>query len=187
MKRIFTGIKIVPNNNFISIVDEIKLELRMENIRWVNYDNYHMTLKFFGDTDEARIEQICSLYENIAPDYSSFTYRISDIGTFDRNRVPKILWFDTLDNEPIYKLADGIETALVKLGYNREKRPFKAHLTVGGIRYINDKKHFREVIEKYKNVFIQEVFTDRFILYQSTLKPGGPTYTELKSWNLKKT
>ena len=184
MKRIFTGVRIEAQDKLIETIDEIKLELRKENIRWVNTHNYHITLKFFGNTDEKRIEEICQIFDKIAGDYKSFTIKVANTGVFIRKELPKILWLDTFENEPLYKMADGIEDSLFELGYNRELRPFKAHLTIGGIRFLRDKKHFFEVIEKYKDEYLQHETIDRFILFESVLKPGGPIYTELKSWKL---
>jgi 2'-5' RNA ligase len=150
----------------------------------VNAHNYHITLKFFGNTESERISQIEKVFDEIQPRHNAFTMKVANTGTFSRKGMPKILWFDTLENEPLYRLAEDIENSIVKLGYNREDRPFKAHLTVGGIRYIKDKKHFNEVVERFKNEFIQDVLIDRFILFESVLKPGGPIYTEIRSWKL---
>jgi RNA 2',3'-cyclic 3'-phosphodiesterase len=184
MKRIFAGVKIEPNEEFLNMVDEIKLELRHENIRWVKQNNYHLTLKFFGDTEEKRIVEIENLFDKISTNYHCFKIKVANAGVFVRDRMPKILWFDTFENEALYKLVEGIEENLISLGFNREKRPFKAHLTIGGIRYLKDKQYFYKVIEKYRNEIIQEVEINRYILFESVLKPGGPIYTELKSWKL---
>ncbi len=184
MKRVFVGVKIEAQEKLIRIVDEIKLELRKENIRWVNTNNYHITLKFFGDTDDKRIEEICQIFDKIAGNYKSFNLKLANTGMFIRNGIPKILWIDSYENEPLYNLYNGIEESLFELGYNREKHPFKAHLTIGGVRILRDKKYFIEVIERYKNEYLQDAFIDRFILFESALKPGGPVYTAIKSWKL---
>lgn len=179
MKRIFAGIKLEPDNKFIELIDDIKLELRHENIRWVNTENYHITLKFFGNTDEEKIKKIESVFNNICTKYTPFNITVANTGTFERKGLPKILWFDTNQNEQLYKLVNEIEDGLVPLGYSKEKRPFKAHLTIGGIRNIKDKSVFNAVIEKYNNEYVQDVMVNRFILYESILKPGGPIYNEL--------
>jgi RNA 2',3'-cyclic 3'-phosphodiesterase len=184
MRRIFVGVKIDAQEKLIQTVDEIKLELKKENIRWVNTHNYHITLKFFGNTEEKRIDEICQLFDKIAGNYQSFNIKVANTGVFVRKGIPKILWLDTFENELLYKLYDGIEESIFKLGYNRENRPFKAHLTIGGIKFLKDKKQFFEVMEKYNNSFFQDAKIDRFILFESIMKPGGPKYTELKSWKL---
>ena len=184
MKRIFAGVKIEPDDNFIRIIDEISLELRRENIRWVNKNNYHITLKFFGDTEDSRITQIINIFNKIKNRQKTFNIKISEAGIFSRDGTPKILWFDTSENEPLYSLYKDIQDELITLGYSKEKRPFKTHLTVGSIKYIKDKKHLNDIIEHYKKTFIQEVKIENFILFQSTLKPGGPIYSEIENFKL---
>ena len=52
MKRLFVALKINPDQNFLEVYDKLKSSLRHEKIKWVEMQNLHLTLKFFGDTDD---------------------------------------------------------------------------------------------------------------------------------------
>ena len=60
-KRIFLAIKIHPEPELPELVDLLRDELADERIKWVDDDQFHITLKFFGDTPESKIEQISQL------------------------------------------------------------------------------------------------------------------------------
>ena len=55
MKRLFAAIKIHPSARFISVLNAISASLSHERIKWVEPENMHLTLKFFGETAENKI------------------------------------------------------------------------------------------------------------------------------------
>ena len=58
MKRLFAAIKVTPDENFLKIYYGLMKGLHFAKINWVKPENMHLTLKFFGETPEEKIELI---------------------------------------------------------------------------------------------------------------------------------
>ena len=82
MKRLFAAIKIHPSAEYIKLFNDISSSLRHERIKWVEPDNIHLTLKFFGETDETKIPAIIQAIEKSVALSKPFTLKIAHTGIF---------------------------------------------------------------------------------------------------------
>jgi len=71
-----------------------------------------------------------------------------------------------------------------QVGYLRDHGKFKPHLTLGRIKFISDLFVFHEILNDFNKDQLQVLKVDKLILYESILKPQGPEYISLKSFNL---
>ncbi len=186
MKRIFAAIKIQPTEVFHNTYYQLKSKLKNEKIKWVELENIHITLKFFGETDESKIEGITELLTEIAQNHSPFTLELKDVGIFGSSYNPRVIWFGIEKSEQLTYLANDVLDQVGSLGFVRDRQNFVPHLTIGRIKFIDDKKRFQEVISRFKSIEIQEQKVDQFYLIESILRPQGPEYTILESFNLPK-
>jgi 2'-5' RNA ligase len=146
----------------------------------------HLTLKFFGETPEERIDDICEVMKAVADKYSSFSVLIDKTGIFGSSYNPRVIWLGIGQNEMLIKLAEELFVKLDENGFERDRQNFVPHLTLARIKEIQNKKHFQAVIDKVKNNTIQEETIGKLSLYESILKPSGAVYVELKSFMLGK-
>ena len=79
MKRLFTAIKITPDQQFLDHLHVIQSQLSHEKIRWVEEHNIHITLKFFGATEEAKIPLITQILQDIASGTNGFSFSLKKI------------------------------------------------------------------------------------------------------------
>jgi 2'-5' RNA ligase len=176
MKRLFAAIKIHPSQQFLSIYDQLIRDFRHDNIKFVERENIHITLKFFGETDEQKIPAICKIFMNVVAKNSSFILKINRTGIFGSSYQPKVIWFGIDENPLLQKLFWNIAEELQNIGYETDRQNFVPHLTIGRIRYITDKKLFQQTLEKYKTACLQDTFVNSFTLYESILRREGPLY-----------
>jgi 2'-5' RNA ligase len=80
-------------------------------------------------------------------------------------------------------LAALIETSCEQIGYPRERRPYRAHLTLARIDG-RAPAGLREYVEANQQRPLGTLHVDRVVLYQSELAPGGSRYTPLATWLL---
>ncbi len=73
MKRLFAAVKIHPSPEFLKTYNSLKTGLKFSRITWVNPENIHITLKFFGETEEKRIPDISRVLKEVAARHNSFT------------------------------------------------------------------------------------------------------------------
>lgn len=184
MKRIFAAIKINPVDQFVQVYEDIKSSCSNDKIKWVELYNIHITLKFFGETEESRIEGIKELLTEVSKKYFSFSLKIKDVGIFGSSYNPKVIWFGIDRSEKLIDLANDVLDQVESLGFERGRQNFVPHITVGRIKNLDDKKRFQEVIQKYKSIEIQEQKVNEFYLIESILTPKGPEYNILKSFPL---
>ncbi len=184
MKRLFAAIKIHPSERYISLFNEITTSLSHERIKWVEPENMHLTLKFFGETDEKQIPLINQVMESAVRQTSPLTLIISDTGIFGSRYDPKVVWFGIGKHIELENLVNKIFAGLEKYGWKADRQNFVPHLTIGRIKQLKDKQLFQQIISKYNTVEIQEENVTEIILYESILRREGPVYVKLFSFKL---
>jgi RNA 2',3'-cyclic 3'-phosphodiesterase len=184
MKRLFAAIKIHPSARYISLFNEITSSLRHERIKWIEPENIHLTLKFFGETDEKKIPGIKQAIEAAVKSSNTFSLKIANTGIFGSRYDPKIIWFGIEIQNELDNLAKNIFTELEKCGYETNRQNFVPHLTIGRIKELKDKSLFQQIIGKFNTVEIQEEKVTEIILYESILRRKGPLYVEVFSAKL---
>jgi 2'-5' RNA ligase len=103
---------------------------------------------------------------------------------FPNQNYIKVAWMGVENAEPLKEIAENIDTKLKNLGFEKEKRPFSAHLTIARIKSAKNKEKLMQLINKYQNTEFQKIKIDKIILKKSTLTPKGPIYTNLKEITL---
>jgi len=154
-------------------------------IRWVRPESIHLTLKFLGNIEATETENVGRAVCEAAGTVPPMSLQAKGIGVFPGIRRPRVVWVGiTGQLETLGRLQKKLDENLAGIGFPKEKRPFKGHLTLGRIQKKIDPKAFIEALHRLGN-FETETFTaDRVVLYKSELKASGAVYTELMSARL---
>ena len=105
------------------------------NIRWVNPENIHLTLKFLGDIPIEKCSEIESAIKLVTKAFEPLALSVKGIGVFPSIKNARVLWTGLSGEiEILVNLQQNLEAQLVNLGLKKENRPFKAHLTLGRIK-----------------------------------------------------
>jgi 2'-5' RNA ligase len=150
------------------------------NIKWVRPESIHLTLKFLGNIDSATVGQIESVLRDTVKPYVPFSIQAKGLGVFPGVKRPRVIWIGiTGQIDQLIGLQRNLDKDLSAIGFSRDKRPFKGHLTLGRAKGSIDANRMRSVLTMY-NEFEAEPFTvGPLILYKSDLHPTGAVYTEL--------
>ena len=149
-------------------------------IRWVRTEGIHLTLKFLGDIDKGAIDGIRSAMEESVKGVSPFTLQGKGLGVFPDFRRPRVVWIGLDgDTKALTTVQGQLETHLDTLGFPKEKRRFKGHLTLGRAKGRLDKDKLRKELEKLDAFETDPFLVESLNLYQSTLRPQGAIYTKL--------
>jgi RNA 2',3'-cyclic 3'-phosphodiesterase len=122
MLRLFVGIGFPP---------ALKLQLSLlrsgvPGAKWVDPGNFHLTLRFIGETDEAVAADIDDALVRLRG--RRFTLQLAGTGVFgDR---PRSLWVGVERTPELVALRDKIEQALIRAGLPPEPRKFAPHVTL---------------------------------------------------------
>jgi 2'-5' RNA ligase len=155
-------------------------------VSWVKPENIHLTLKFLGDIRPEDVDRIGDAMTGAAEGESSMSLKAGGIGVFPGVRQPRVLWIGLKgETGRLIAFQKKLETGLVPLGFERESRLFKAHLTLARVKGEIDARQLVEIIEKFGSLDSEVFQTREMILYKSDLKPSGAVYTRLKTLNVK--
>jgi 2'-5' RNA ligase len=149
-------------------------------VRWVRVENIHLTMKFLGDIEEIEIESIESVLRDSVKMQTPLTLSAKGVGVFPGIRRPRVLWVGIHDHETgLAGLQKSIENQLHRIGYSKEGRPFKGHLTVGRAKGYVDERKLKEALDSFLAFESSPFSVNEFFMFRSVLKPDGPEYTKL--------
>ena len=149
-------------------------------IRWVRPENIHLTLKFLGDIQAADTENVARAVSETATGYPPISLAVKGIGVFPGIKKPRVLWLGISKQlDLLTALQKTLDEKLEAMGFPKEKRPFRGHLTLGRIKSKIDPKTLHDVLKEFTQFESERFFADRIILYKSDLKPKGAVYTKL--------
>lgn len=183
MARLFIGIKLP--RSYQDRVHPFTQDLGKgidTKVNWTRPNNWHLTLKFLGDTEESRIPAITDALAAI--DRPSFTMQAGGGGAFPHAKHPSIIWLDLLQgSQQCQDLAATINDALDALGIAREKKRFRPHLTLGRIKRPG-RDDWQGVLDAVGKETWPEFTVDRFTLWESELAPTGAVHTVVEEFFL---
>jgi 2'-5' RNA ligase len=152
----------------------------------VRPENIHLTLKFLGNINPADIENIGGVMSDAAHEFTPFTLKIGGLGFFPGIKRPRIVWVGLGgESQILFNLQRNLEDRLAALGFPKEKRGFKAHLTLGRIRDAVHQSIAGQALERFSEPGDQQFTADRIILFRSELNPSGAKYSKLKETGLR--
>lgn len=171
----------------------VKIPSSLEGVNIVQPKNYHITVKFLGEVSESLIPEIKSLLNKIATHSTPFELVVSAPGVFPDEKNPRVVWIGTNSSIELRSLAKKVEEELEKIGFEREKRDFKSHITLARVKNTRNGKYFYEkVVRNYqlaiKNIGIDylKFRVDSVVLMKSTLTGAGSIYDIVESFSLLK-
>jgi len=145
---------------------------------WVARDNVHVTLKFLGSVETARLGDVERALATAVADHGAFDLDVRGLGAFPSNTRPRVLWAGVgAGAADVTTLAARTDETLAALGFPREARPFAAHVTLGRVREPRVDPGFGQALsaaEAFGCVRIGQVS-----LMRSQLSPRGARYTVL--------
>ena len=182
MKRLFCAVKVHPNAEILEAILYLQGKLTDERIKWVNPDNMHLTLKFFGDTPDKMEPEIIKAFQHAANTMNGFSFELAGFGYFGSRRSPRVLWIGIKQPEGLQILYKEVNKHLKPLGYTPDKPQFVPHLTVARIKELKNINVFHTLIAKHQNDHFGKQYIESFELYHSILRPRGPEYHVVKTF-----
>lgn len=159
------------------------------DVKWVAPVNIHLTLKFLGEIDEKKLDEVSKIIDDIAKNKTTFAIRITSLGAFPKINYPRVIWvgIDKGDMET-KEIANDLEEAIAKIGIPKEDRPFSSHITIGRLRSPQNRERLVKELNKLVDDFGKqnlEFSVTKITFFKSTLTPKGPIYDILKEAHLK--
>ncbi len=105
-----------------------------EGVRWVAARSWHITMRFLGEIDPGTVPELLSALRVALEEVPPFATRWERLAPFPPGRRPSVMALHPTSGTDLSILAGIVERALEGVGFERERRRFHAHLTLGRFR-----------------------------------------------------
>ena len=174
----------------IELPDDVRTRLQEHTARlrkefaeaaasWSRVENIHLTLKFFGNVELDRIPQISAAATRTAEQFSKFEIDVGTTGVFPRPSRAQVLWIGVSDpSGQLAAVQKQLEDNCAILGFAKEDRAYRPHLTIARIRKPESARHLADTHLKL-NFPSLAVRVHELILFRSELSSKGSRYTPI--------
>ncbi len=168
MPRLFSAIEIPP-----SIAERLTvLRAGLSGARWIDPENYHLTLRFIGDVDRHAARDFTYALGDIVQ--APFELRLNGLGSFGGGK-PRAIFADIAPSEGLEALRRANERAAREAGLPPEGRNFKPHVTLARLRSARPDA-VAAYLERQGGIGPETFTVSRFVLYSSRNSVGGGPY-----------
>lgn len=181
--RAFVGVPVGPS--LVRQMSAVRAEFGDRTVRWIPAPNLHLTLKFLGDVEEARVASMREALRKALSDTAGFRVTARGLGVFPDARRPRVLWVGMAAPE-LPRVARRVERALETFGIERAPAPFRPHATIGRWRRPDPGRGgLQDELARWRDREFGEFRIDAVTLFRSTLQPSGAVYSALEVFRLK--
>lgn len=155
-------------------------------VKWVEKDNFHITLAFLGNQRLENLDTLVKIGEQTALSFKPFFISLKGIGAFPSLKWPRVIWVGLEEIEEMQKIYEILNKNLLKNGFQIEKKDFLPHITIGRARKkISNFENIvgRTKLKKNLNIVFE---VNGFALWESKLSPLGSNYNQITSFQFKK-
>ena len=158
-----------------------RLSRATSDVKWLDADKLHLTLKFLGDVQDTEIYRVCRLVEDAAANVAPMRVAGRGVGAFPNPQRPRTIWLGI--DDPDGRLTDlqaKVERQLQAMQFPREERPFRPHVTIGRVGHVRRRLDaLAPILSELPDVEWGVLDVDQCVVYASELTPRGPIYTVL--------
>jgi len=155
-----------------------KINDNNSKVHFVAKKNLHLTLKFLGNIDDNLLKDVKERLSKIK--FKKFRVKLDKVGVFPNENFIRVIWIGLKPAGKVIELQQKIDGELLDLF--KKDQEFSAHLTLGRVKFIKNKKEF---LEKLKiEIEDKEFEIGEFKLMKSELSKDGPKYFEIENYVL---
>ncbi|TPI13593.1 RNA 2',3'-cyclic phosphodiesterase [Mesorhizobium sp. B4-1-3] len=176
MPRLFTALEI-PRDAALSLS---LLRGGLPGARWIDVENYHLTLRFIGDVEGHVADEIANALDRV--DRSSFQMTLSGVGAFG-GKKPHAVWAGVSASPDLTALQGEIDRICQRLGLPADPRKFSPHVTLARLRNASP-LDVAQYLSARGNFAALPFRVGRFVLMSSRDSVGGGPYIVEEAWPL---
>jgi 2'-5' RNA ligase len=179
--RVFCAIELPSEVRARAAEHAARLRERTSEVRasWPRAENLHLTLKFLGEIERSRVEELSNAADRAVQNTRPFNLIIEGAGAFPPRGAPRVIWLGIKDSsDELSRLQSNLEDECAKIGFPREERPFHPHLTLARIRASHGARELARLHRETGFEAIDFPITE-LVVMRSELGPGGSRYTEI--------
>lgn len=177
--RVFIAINI--NEDARQKLADIQGKLRKcgADVRWVEPENIHLTLRFLGYVSNAVLKDVFEASKNSVCGTAPFEIFLSKIGVFPDLKRPRVIWAGIRESKMLSSIVHNLSGLLKQCGFPQEEKDYRPHLTLGRVRSAKNKEGLVRAIKANENWNGGSLIVREMRVMESILKPEGAEYSLL--------
>ena len=147
---------------------------KLQQIRWLPKENYHLTLAFLGNVEYSFISSLQLKLEQLLSSKKTVPFRFLEITPFPFSGTPKIAAAMLEHSDELMQLQHNTAKCVRAFGISLERRRFTPHVTLGRLK----SRSRKSIAFQPQQIFLEGV-SEKVVIFQSELSPKGAVYTYL--------
>lgn len=163
----------------VDLPNDIKKQLNkicygVSGVRWVTFEQMHLTLRFIGDADNRQFEAVQSALSQV--EFRPFEMSLKGVGQFPPKGAARVIWAGVEAPDELQKLAKRVNDVINEIGYKPEDRAFSPHITLARLKTPPAAETLRKFTMKNADFGTPTFKADQMTLYSSVLTPMGASH-----------
>jgi len=172
----------------IDLPERIRAELRRRQAslrsasheaRWAQPEGIHLTLKFLGEISDGQARDVSECLKKLER-FDPLSIKLKGFGFFPDARRPRVFWVGVEESIGLSRLAEQVDEALGGIGFAREERAFRPHLTLARFRAPQAQPALQTLVGQQGEQELGSFEVSEFFLYESKLSPHGAEYRKVE-------
>jgi len=179
-----TFISIDVNNEVIESLKPVQEDLKETgaDLKLVNPQNIHMTLRFLGDVSESRVEVVKKAIDGITH-FDPFKINLEGMGVFPEPSYIRVIWAGVSEgSDKLCDVKNSLESNLSNNGFSKDEKDFTPHFTIARVKSGKAKDQLNAIVEDRSDEFFGTVDVDSIELKKSELTSEGPIYSTISEF-----
>src|SRR5467141_407743 len=148
------------------------------DLKPVERENIHLTLKFLGNVPAPRLGEVKSSLQQVI--FSAFTAEVKGAGAFPNLNHMNVIWVGVNEGwSQVEQIFEQVEKLLSGVGFRQENRPFSPHITIARVRSGRKRDEIANFLQHLSDESFGTITLDKVRLKQSILSGSGPRYSTL--------
>lgn len=144
----------------------------LQGARWIDVENYHLTLRFIGDIDERTADDVLDAFDHVAK--QEFELQLNGIDIFG-SKKPRALYANVIASPALNALQSAIDNQCRRIGIMPDGRKFTPHVTLARLRHVNPFA-LRDYLDARSNFKSTAFNVSNFVVMSSKNSRGGGPY-----------
>jgi 2'-5' RNA ligase len=180
-KRLFVSVDLDGLADAVADVQDFVADA--SGLNFVDPEQAHLTLKFLGDTDKDRIDDLTDELEAAVTNsgVEPFTATFEGLGVFPSLDYISVVWLGVgAGSAELTRLHEAIEARTTAMGFEAEDHDFTPHVTLARMNHAGGKELVQDVVRE-REPTVDQLTVEEIRLTESELTDEGPEYSTLAS------
>ncbi len=185
MQKLFLAARLTTSPTIEAYLTEYHRQFGFAKMRWIEPQYLHITLKFFGPTDNNTAQKIIDVVNETTRQMEPINLNITKLNIFGSKHAAKVLWWGIDEEALLTTTAQHLQTGFNTIGLYADRQNFVPHISLARIIDVRTKSFFQKQLSKYHLLEPTIPFNiNSLLLMESKISRQGVAYSEIARFQL---